>query len=129
MLVSRQVQARLDVGTIEDPVVFATGDIRQVAHIADNCPVAILAIEAQQRSLGGKAVGLEIRLDSRLRPAQFLAILPVARVAKAGHPLMRMHVQDGRAGANKFPPFASGVAGGTEGTQASLGGRPIRRLR
>ncbi len=129
VLIGRQVQARLDVGAIEDAVVFAASDIREIVHIADDRPGAILAIEAQQCSLGGKVVGLEVRLDGRLCSAQFLAILSIARVAKAGHPLMGMHLQDRRARANDFPSLASGVARRAEGTQTPLGRRPIRRLR
>jgi hypothetical protein len=129
VLIGRQVQTSLDVGAIEHPIVFATGDIGEVSDIGDDRPGAILPIEAQQCSLGGKAVSLDVRLDSGLRSAQFLAILSIARVAKASDPLMRMHLEDGRACTHNFSPFASGVARSTEGTQAPLGGRPIRHLR
>jgi hypothetical protein len=48
VLISRQVQASLDVRAIEESVVFAAGHIRKVGEIGDNCPCPILAIEAQQ---------------------------------------------------------------------------------
>ena len=61
-------------------------------------------------------MSLDIGLDGGLRPTQFLAILSVARVAKAGRPLMRMHLQDGGPGTNDLPSLASGVARRAEGT-------------
>lgn len=67
VLIGWQVQARLDGGVIEKAVVFATRDIREVGHISDDRPGAILAIEAQQRARGRKAVGFHVRLDGRLR--------------------------------------------------------------
>jgi hypothetical protein len=88
-----------------------------------------LAIKAQQRPLCGKALGLDGGLDGDLCLAQFLALVPIAGVTKAGHPLLRMHLQDGCARANDFPSLASGVAGGTPGTQTPLGSRSIWRLR
>ena len=92
MLISRQVQASLDVSTIEELVVFASCNIGEVGHIGNDRSSAILAIEAEQCALSRKAVGCNVRLDGGLRPAQFFAILSIARVAKAGHPLMRMHL-------------------------------------
>ncbi len=47
VLIGRQVQASLNVGAIEDDVVFATGDIGEVAQIGDDRPGAILAIQAK----------------------------------------------------------------------------------
>jgi hypothetical protein len=40
-----------------------------------------------------------------------------------------MGLQDGRAGADHFPPFAPHVARGTERTEAALGGRPVCGVR
>ena len=48
VLIRRQVQASLDVGAIKEAVVFATGDIREIAQITDNRPIAILAIETDE---------------------------------------------------------------------------------
>ena len=41
---------------------------------------------------------------------------------------MSMSLQDGGTRSHNFPPFASGVAGGTQGAQAPLWHRPIRCL-
>jgi hypothetical protein len=82
VLIGGQVQARLDLGTIEELVVFAARDLRHVAHIRHDRPAAILTIQTHQRSLGGKVMGLDIRLDGALRPASLLAIPPVPRVSK-----------------------------------------------
>ena len=129
VLSSRQVQASLNIDAIEHPVVFATRNIRAVGQIGDDRSCPILAIKAQQRSLCGKAVGLHVGLDGGLRPAQFFSILSIARIAKAGHPLMGMHLQDRGARANNFSSFASRVAGATERTQTPLGSWPIWRPR
>jgi len=43
LLVSRQVQASLDVGAIEQLVVFAAGDVRKITQIGDDCSSPILA--------------------------------------------------------------------------------------
>jgi len=128
VLIGRQVQTGLDGSTIEQAIVFATRDRREVGHIRDDRPATILTIKTQQRALCAKAVALDGRLDGGLRPPPFLAILSVARVAKAGHPLMRMHLQDGCSRANDFSSFASGVARSAEGTQTPLWGRSVRRL-
>lgn len=109
-------------------MVFAAGHVRNTAQVRDDAPGAILAIQAQQRPCRGKAVGRDVLLDGRFRPAQFLAILSVTRIAKAGDPLMGVHLQDGGACANDFPSFASRVAGNAEGAQPSLRGRSIRRV-
>ena len=69
MLVSRQVQASLNVGAIEEAVVFATRDRRKVAQIGDDRPSPLLAIQAHQRAFSGKAVGLDVLLDGSFRPA------------------------------------------------------------
>ena len=125
VLISRQVQASLDVDVIEEVVVFAAGHVGKIAQIGDDCSGPILTIKAYQRAFSGKAVGPDVLLDGSFRPAQFLTILSVARIGKAGDPLMGMHLQDRRARPHNFSPFASGVAGGTEGTPASVGSRPI----
>lgn len=60
---------------------------------SDGLPVATrCAIRGKERALGGKAVSLNVRLDSSLRSAQFLAIRSVARIAKARDPLMGVHL-------------------------------------
>lgn len=69
MLIGRQVQTGLDGGAIEEAIVFAARDIREVGHIRDDRPGAILAIQAQECALLRKAVGFHIRLDGRLRSA------------------------------------------------------------
>src|SRR6266705_2629180 len=69
-------------------VVFAAGHRRKIAQVGDDCSGPILAIQAHQRACSGKAVGRDVLLDGSFRPAEFLAILSIPRVAKAGHPLM-----------------------------------------
>jgi hypothetical protein len=69
MLVSRQVQASLDLGAIEEAVVFAAGHIREIAQVGDDCSGPLLAIQAHQRAFSGKAVGLDVLLDGSFRPA------------------------------------------------------------
>ncbi len=88
----------------------------RISDIRDHRPRAILAIQAQECALCGKALGFYVRLDSLFGSAQFLAILPMARVAEAGHPLMRVHMQDRGTCPNDFTPLASGVARGTKRT-------------
>src|SRR6266480_315295 len=56
---------------------------------------------------------------------QFLPVVTVAWVAEAAEPLVGMGLQDRAARADHFPALAPGVAGGTEGTQATLRLRPV----
>jgi hypothetical protein len=75
-----------------------------------------LAVEAEHHALSAKAAGLSGRLHSLLRSAQLLAIPSVPRVSERPQQLMGMGLQDHRPGTNSLPTFASGVAGGAEGT-------------
>src|SRR6266849_1411127 len=73
-------------------------------------------------------MGLSVALDSRDGPTQFGSVFPIPSVSKRAQKLMRMGLQDRGPGAHDFPPFTPGVAGGTQGAQTPLGGRPILLL-
>jgi hypothetical protein len=64
-------------------------------------------------------------LDGRDGPTQFGSVFPIPSVSKRAQKLMRMGLQDRGPGAHDFPPFTPGVAGGTQGAQTPLWGRPI----
>ncbi len=128
VLVFWQVQTSLHVRSLQDLIVFATHNIGQSCQVGEDGSRAILPIQAQQGMLFGVVVRLEVALDGRYCPTQLGPVLPVARVSKSGNPLMSMSLQDGGTRSHNFPPFASGVAGGTQGAQAPLWHRSIRCL-
>src|SRR6266699_4428949 len=76
-----------------------------------------------------KAVCLHVALDRGHCPMQFYSVLTIPGVTKTGEPLMRMGLQDGRAGTYDFPTLAPRVARRTQGAQAPRWGRPIHSLR
>jgi hypothetical protein len=123
------VQTGLNLGAIQQSIVFAACDIREACQIGDDRPRAIVAIQAQDGTSFGKTMDLDVALDRCHCATQFCSVLSIAGVAKAGEPLMRVRVEDRGARTHDFPPFAPRVAGGTQGTQASLRRWPISCLR
>jgi len=78
------VQAGLHLCSIQQPIVFAVRDIREACQIGDDRPGAILAIQTEEGVLWQEIVRLHVRLDHPHCATQFLSILTVARIAKAG---------------------------------------------
>src|SRR6266851_2915020 len=115
VLVRRQVQAGLDFRSIQYSIVFAACDIREPCQIGDDRPGSILPIQAQDGMFFGKAVCLDVASDHCYCAAQFLSILAVAGVAKAGQPLMCVRVEHRGACADDLPTLAAGVARRTQG--------------
>lgn len=70
-------------------------------------------------------MGCDVHLDGRFPSAQVLASVTIARVANAGDPLRRLHLQHGCACANTLP-YGARCA---ERTHTPVWGGPIRCLR
>jgi hypothetical protein len=129
VLIGRQFQAGLDLGSFEELIVTATHHKRQSAPVGQDGSCAILPVEAQQHPFFRVVMGLSIALNDRDSPTQFGSVFPIAGVSKGSQTLMRMRWSHGGPAPHNFPSLASGVARRTEGTQATLWRRPIRRLR
>jgi hypothetical protein len=114
VLVSRQVQAGLDLGAIQQSIIFAARDIRQAGQVSEDCSSPILPIQAEKDVFFCKIVCLRICLDCRHSAAQLYAVLAVPRIAVRAEPLMRVRMEDGGAGSDNFPPFAPSVARSTQ---------------
>ena len=125
LLIGRKFQASLDLGSLQNLIVFAPDHIRQSCEIGEDGCCAILPIQAQQGALLGAVVRFEVVSDGRHCPTQFCPVLPIARIAKSGQPLMGMGLQDCGAGAYDFPSLASRVARSAQGTQAPRWRWPI----
>src|SRR6266566_4462519 len=69
-----------------------------------------------------KAVCLHVALDRGHCPMQFYSVLTIPGVTKTGEPLMRMGLQDGRAGTYDFPTLAPPCSQAhTGGASAAMG--------
>jgi len=68
-----QLQAHLDLWRIQHRVVLAASDKGKACHISEHGSGAIGSIQAQQHALFEEVMGLQILLDDRERPAQFLS--------------------------------------------------------
>jgi len=78
------VQAGLDFGAIQQPIVFAARDVGESGQIGKGRPGALLAIQTHKGVLFWEIVRLQVRLDHPHCATQFLAIPTIARIAKAG---------------------------------------------
>ena len=128
VLIGRQFQASLDLGSLQDLLVFATHDIRESCQIGEDGSRAILPIQAQHGTLFGVIVRLEICSNGRHCSTQFCPVFAIARISKSADPLMRMSLQYCGARSHDFSTFAPGVARGADGAQATLGRGSIWRL-
>ena len=90
MLIGRQIQTRLDLGSLQEVILFAAHHKRQSGQIGENRSRPILSIQAKQNTLFGVVMGLSVALNDRDSPTQFCPILSVPRVSKRGKPLMCM---------------------------------------
>src|SRR5437667_8880826 len=99
------MQAGLDLGSVKEPIVFASHDIGEAGQIGEDGTSAILPIQAQQGTLFEVVVCLEVALDGCYCPTQFYPVLPIARISKSSNPLMRMSLQDRGTRSHHFSPF------------------------
>ena len=109
-LIGRQMQTRLNERMIEGGIFFAAGNAREVSHIGEHSPRAILSVESKQGARLWKLMCCEIARDRRQALTQFLPIPSVSAVSKRPEPLMRMGLEHGGASPNGFSAFAPGVA-------------------
>ena len=128
VLIGRQVQAALDLRSIQHAVVFAAHHITEARQIGKDGSGTILPIQPQHDPLLWQVMSLPVELDCSHRPAQFFPKLSVARVGKRAEPLRGMRLRDGRAGTDDLPTLAPSVAGRTHLSQPPLGCRQFRRL-
>lgn len=77
MLIGRQFQASLDLGSLEELIVTATHHKRQSAQVGQDGSCAILPVEAQQHPFFRVVMGLSIALNGRDSPTQFGSIFPL----------------------------------------------------
>lgn len=91
-LIGRQVQASLDLSSLQDLIVFAAHDICQSRQIGENGSCPILSIQAHQHTLFGMLMRLTVGLDSCDCLAELCSVGTVARVSKRAEPLMGMSV-------------------------------------
>jgi len=129
VLVGRQFQASLDLGPLQDLIVFPAHHKRQSSQVSEDSTCAILPVEAQERTLLGMVMRLEIALNGRDCPTQFCTVFSIARVSKRAEKLMGMSLQNRGTAPHDFPSLASSVARRTQGAQTSLWIWPILRLR
>jgi hypothetical protein len=125
VLIGWEMQTDLYLNPLEQVIVFAAHDRRQSCQVCQDGSRPIVSIQAQERTLRRVVVRAEGALNGRHRPAQFSPVLPIARIAVCGEPLVRMTLQDGGTRTHDFPSFAPSVAGSTQGTQASRWSWPI----
>jgi hypothetical protein len=90
LLIGRQMQAMLDLRSIQHGVVFAAYHRGETCQIGKDGSRAILPIQPQHDSLLWQAMGLAVELNGGHRPAQFLPIEPIARVGEGAEPLRGM---------------------------------------
>src|SRR5258708_24646852 len=128
LLIGWQVQAALDLRSLQHCVVFAARHIGEACQIGDDSPRAILPIQPQQDQLLWQAIRLAVEPYRGHCPAQFFPVESVARVGERAEPLRGMCLRDGRAGADNFPALAPGVAGSAHLIQSTLGSRQFRDL-
>ena len=114
------MQTALDLGPIQDAVIFAAHDEREACQIGDDGPCPVLPIQPYQGADRRKMVRLQIAPDSGQRPAQFLPVASIASVAETAEPVVTMGLGDDGARTDDFPALASGVARRTDLVQATL---------
>jgi hypothetical protein len=90
VLIWRKFQASLDLGPLQDLIVFAPHDIPQSCQVNEDGSCPVLPIQAQEGTRFGVVVGLKIALDGCHCPTQFCPVLAIARISKSAEPLMRM---------------------------------------
>src|SRR5215470_16822604 len=108
------MQARLDQRMIQCRVLLATGHISKACQIGEHRSGTILSVESEQGVRLGQVGGLEVARDGCEALTQFLAVAPVAAVAKRTEPLEAMSLADNRAGAYHLSPLAPGVPRSTD---------------
>jgi hypothetical protein len=111
VLVSRQVQADLNLGSIQQSIIFAARDIRQAGQ---DCSSTIVSIQAEKNVFFCKIVCLRICLDCGQGAAQLYAVLAVPRFGVCAEPLVRVRMEDSGAGSDNFPSFAPRVTRSTQ---------------
>jgi hypothetical protein len=107
------VQPRLNQRMIEQAKVFPTGHKHEPSYIGEHGPVAVLPVEAQQRTFWWKVVGRQVPTNGGDPLAQFLAISPVPTVAKAAEPLITVRLRHRCPRPDHFPSLAAPVARST----------------
>src|SRR5438105_2025432 len=109
LLISREMQTALDLGSIQYRVIFAAHHEGEICQIRDDSPRPILPIQSQQGTRRGKMVCLQIVPDSGQCPAQFLPVAAIAAVAETAEPLVTMSLRDDGARTDNLPVLAPRV--------------------
>jgi hypothetical protein len=129
LLIGREREPGLNSGLIQDTIVFAARDRAHVGEIHENRFGPIVAIQSHDGTRDRQMAGTRIALDDREGAAQFDALLAMARIAKAGEPVVSLGLENGRPCSSHLPTLASGVAWGAQRTQAWGWVWPILGLR
>src|SRR5262249_24466628 len=124
-LIGGQVQACLNQRMIKQVIIFATGHKREASHIGEHYPVAILAIEAQQRAFWWMLVCRQIPPNGRNCLAQFLSISAIPTVPKPAEPLITVCLSNRCPRSHDFPTLAAPVARCTDVIQSAKSERQV----
>ncbi len=101
------------------PIWIVRQQIRQRSRIT------IQAIEANDDARERKRERVGIGRNDAARPLEFLAILPIARVAKCAQPLVRVRLQNRRPCSGHFPALASQVSRSTDPVKTAMNRRQV----
>src|SRR5260221_768593 len=102
----------LDDRKLQEAVVTTASDHPKTSrqNIDERSGVAVKAIETQQHRREGKRKLGRIAGDDLDSPQQFSSVIPIAWSPKRAEKLMGMHLEQDRAGADDFSPFAPLIA-------------------
>src|SRR6266496_930668 len=130
LLVRWPRETGLDLGQVEEAVIFAAHDVAQSSQVRKNGPIAILAIKSHDGLAKWERLCLHIganRLHSLFELSAIVSV-PCSRCSRErACPLMRVCLENGRARSEHFTSLASCIARGTDFVQAALCGWKIRR--
>src|SRR5258708_382355 len=105
-------QRLLDHLQIQEMVVTTSGNYSKASSedIDERSGIAIETIQTKQHGSGGKPKFCRIAGAHPYRPQQFASVIPIARPTKGAQKLMRMRLEDDRAGTHDFSPLAFCIA-------------------
>ncbi len=122
-------QARLNQRVVKQPIVTSTDEKAkpQRQEAQEQGQRAVEPIKTEQGVGGADVSGREVGLNGLAGSQQFLSILAIARVGKRTEPFLGVGLEHGGAGAHDFAAFATAIARGTDGVEASTNGREVGR--